>query len=154
MELHGIENLRTFLRQMKMLDADSPKMVKGALNEVAELVAVEARKRAPVKSGRLKRSIRANSTTGKARVSEGSRAVLYAGFIDYGGTVGRYRSGEIHRSARRAYTARHFAVRPYIKTGRILYPAYNDHRAQIDKLVDEAVIGLARKQGLTVIEHG
>lgn len=127
-----IEGLREWLASMQRLEVEAPrKIVRDTLNRAADLVVQAARMRAPVKTGHLRESIRATSTVNYARVSEGNARVPYAGFIDYGGTVGRARKTVAHQRAIAGRTASHRATRPFIKTGRILYPAFQAERLSV-----------------------
>lgn len=136
-----IEGLREFLHSMQALEVEAPRaVIRKSLNAAADLVVRDARTRAPSRSGALRASIHATSTANYARVSEGSSKVPYAGFIDYGGTVGRLR-----KQAGRRNTARN-AVRPFIRTGRILYPAF---RAQRDGVI--VAMNTTLKQAVTAV---
>ncbi|MEW6583473.1 MAG: HK97 gp10 family phage protein, partial [Actinomycetota bacterium] len=53
-----IEGLRELQATLRRIDGQLPRLVRGRLREAAGIVAVEARARAPVRSGRLRRSIR------------------------------------------------------------------------------------------------
>jgi len=150
----GVTGMREFLASMKALDAEAPKALRTEMKAAAEIVVVEARRRVPHKyknTGKLEASIRAYATARGAGVREGNNTrVPYAGFVDYGGTVGRARTGNIHYRARKARTARHFAVRPYIKTGRIMYPAFEAKRPEVMQMMGDAMFRVAQKTGLVV----
>lgn len=145
-----VEGLRDFLESMRVAHTGASGMVKDSLNESAAIVVKYAKANAPVRSGKLQHSIRALSTGREARVAGGGAKVPYFGFIDYGGTVGRYRRGAIHQAARSANKARFFAVRPFIKTGRILYPAFDAHRAEVDQALQTGLANLMSKAGVAV----
>lgn len=158
-----IEGLKEFLARMQQADVELPrKVIKEALNGAAALVVEDARGRAPVKTGALRESIKVSSTATFARVSEGSAKVPYAGFIDYGGTVGRYRTGNIkglegdarnvHRLALRAHTARHFAVRPFVPTGRILFPAFMARKMDVLTMMSTTMRDAMNSVGIAVDE--
>jgi hypothetical protein len=122
-----IEGMKQWLASMQALEVEAPRaIIRKSLNTASELVVQDAKRRAPARSGALRNSIRATATANYARISEGSARVPYAGFIDYGGTVGRLR-----KQPGRKNTARN-ATRPFIRTGRILYPAF---RAQRDGVI-------------------
>ena len=90
-------------RALRMLDSELPKRIRAAGKEAAEPVAVEARRRVPVDSGRLKRSIRVTSTSRGVGVRAGNSRVPYAAVIEFGGTI-RKRGAEVYtfgRGARR-----------------------------------------------------
>lgn len=166
--------MKEFLASVKATNAEAPQALKVGFKEAAEVVAQEARRRAPVyrgpakrgvKPGALRASIRTFATQRGAGIREGKASVPYAGFIDYGGTVGRMRTGNfsavrgtgnqhVHYRARVARQARHFAQRPYIKTGRIMYPAFEAKRGEVQKLAGDALFRVAKQNGLEVSVHG
>lgn len=152
------EGMREFLAAMKKTDAEAPKAIKAGFNVAAEVVAAEARRRAPVysgpagkltkkgtpvRAGALRDSIRVASTQKAAQIREGSRSVLYAGFIDYGN---KRRHG-------RGVGRRDSNPRPFIPTGRIMYPAFEAKRAEVAELVGDALFSVAKRYGLDVTVH-
>lgn len=135
---------------MKAMDVDTPKMIKVVFNESAALVAEGARRRAPVKSGALRNSIRVASTTTMAQIREGGGGVPYAGFIDYGGTVGRARYTTAYKFRKRTGQARVRAPRVFIPTGRIMYPAFLAVEAQVREKMQQGLTQLAQSKGVGV----
>lgn len=131
-----VDGLAQFNRDLKKLDADLPKALRLALNEVADLVLSDARPQVPRKSGRAQRSMKARSTRTKVRVKAGGRRASYFPWLDFGGRVGRNNS----------------IVRPFYKDGRYLYRSYfelkMDGRFQ-DKM-SEALVNVARQAGVVV----
>ena len=83
-------------RALRMLDRELPKRIRAAGKEAAEPIAVEARRRVPVDSGRLKRSIRVTSTARGVGVRAGNSRVPYAPVIEFGGTI-RKRGAEVYQ---------------------------------------------------------
>jgi HK97 gp10 family phage protein len=138
-----VEGLKEFLAKIKALEVATPtKVVRTALNSAAALVVADAQRRAPSRSGALKASIRASSTPTFARVSEGSAAVPYAGFIDYGNKV---RSGRgVGRGDSQA--------RPFIRTGRVLYPAFRAQRESVITQLNTTLRDAIKSVGLGVDE--
>lgn len=128
-----VEGFEEFRRALKSVDTKWPKELRKGLNEVAEMVADEAATRVPERSGDLKRSIRARSTTKEGRTVMGSGKVPYAGWIDFGGTI-RPRGREINR--------------PFIKRGRYLFPSADDLAPQIRKKTAEVLNRFIDKAGL------
>lgn len=129
-----IDGLAELKRAFGNIDKDTPKTIRLGLNEVAEIVAKIARSRAPKRSGKLAASIKANSTATAGRVKGGSKTVGYFGFIDYGGKVG------VHKSVHR----------PFIKTGRIMYPAFDSQRDNLQALLQKKLDALVEANGLSV----
>lgn len=138
-----IRGLAEFKAVVRAMDANTPKQMKNALNGVAKIVVVGARVRTPVKSGRLRGSIRAASTPTRAQIRMGSGTVRYAGFIDYGGKAGPRANTQGHQ----------VRGRPFIRTGRIMYPAFIQQRPLIEAELRKALIAVATTSG-AAITHG
>ncbi len=149
-----IDGLKEFRASLKAMDGNTPHMIKDVFNVSALLVQEGAQRRAPVRTGRLRSSIRIASTTTMAQVREGGRGVEYAGFIDYGGTVGRARYTARYKAAKKAGKAYLRAPRVFIPTGRILYPAFLAAEAQVRKAMQDGLTKLGAKYGVVVNENG
>lgn len=132
-----VEGLKELSRTLRKLSDSKEfgKELRGANLKSAQVVASRAQSRAPVRSGRLRGSIRALAQQRGAQVKGGSKRVPYFGFIDFGGTI-RFRT-----SSRRI-------TRPYIKGGRILYPALAEKRQEVNNIFNEEVKKVMRKAGL------
>lgn len=130
----SVDGLDEFLKGLDRLQSDLPKAMRTALAGVAELVAVDARKRVKVRTGRARSSVLANVTDTNATVTGGSARAPYYPWLDFGGTVGR----------------NHSIRRPYIKTGRYIGPAYTAQRARIDDALAAALVDAAEQAGLDV----
>jgi hypothetical protein len=116
-----IEGLAEFNRSLRKLDTDLPKALRLANNDAAEIVSGAAKPKVARRSGRAGGSLKTRSTRTEARVSGGSKRVPYYAWLDFGGRVGR----------------RNSVRRPFIKSGRYIYPAFAKHRADVrDRLVD------------------
>jgi hypothetical protein len=107
----GMKALRRDLNRLAD-DTKGPlyQAIKAAGRKVAAPVADRARQSLPAgdrTTGRLQRNVRVSATRTGAAVRMGSKAVPYAGWVEFGGT-------------RRAP---HESSRPYIPTGRYLFPA-------------------------------
>lgn len=135
-----ITGLVEFKAVVKAMDSNTPKQMKLALNQVATIVVADARRRAPVKTGALRNSIRVASTPTRAQIRMGSARVPYAGFIDYGGKAGPRGKGQGHQ----------VQGRPFIKTGRIMYPAFASQRTLIEAELRKALIAVATTSGAVV----
>ena len=107
--------------------------IRKALNEVAQVVVDEAKSSVPVRSGRLAGSIRAQSSQSSAKVVMGKANVPYAGFIEFGGWVGRNK----------------MTKRNFIREGRYLYPAFIKHARRLNPMAMEVLSRVARRAGLT-----
>jgi phage gpG-like protein len=129
--VEGLRELRNTLRRLG--DTDIPDAIKKANKDAAEKVAADARRRAPVRSGRLRDSIRSSGQALAAIVREGNAKVPYAGWIDYGGTIRPH--GEI--------------TRPFLPEGRILTPALNAQRDEIVDQYEQAINRVLRERDVT-----
>lgn len=134
-----IEGLIEVQAKLRAMDGESQKELRVLFNEVAEYVAVGARERAPVKTGKLRRSIRVLSQQRQAIVAGGSTQVPYFGFIDYGnvrhGGRGKVGPGDSQR-------------RPFLYRGRILYQAFDARRGAVQELLDAKYSAFLRRKGL------
>lgn len=72
------------MRLMKDLDGDFKKQFKDIHKGAADIVADEARRRAPVKTGRLRRSIRTSGTNKGGVIRIGKKKIPYAGRVTFG----------------------------------------------------------------------
>lgn len=133
-----IEGLREFQAKLKALDGESQKKLRLVFNHAAEIVAAGAKRLSPVKTGHLRASIKPQSGQREAKVVEGNAKVPYAGFIDFGGHVGKGRVG----------TGTGSVVRPFFKEGRMLYPSYYAHRPEVERSLIEGLNSLIKEVGL------
>lgn len=129
-----VEGLAQFARSLKKLDADLPKTVRLANNEAAEVVVKYTLPLVPTRSGKAKRTVKAISTRTEGRARGGSKGAPYYPWLEFGGRVGR----------------KHATARPYVKQGRYLYPSYLSHRAEVFKVLVNALAKVAREAGLEV----
>jgi hypothetical protein len=113
--VEGLRDLNRALRQFG--DERLPKQVKAAARDAADIVAREASRRVPHRSGRLAASIRAGGQARGAVVRAGGARVPYAGWIEFGGT---------HRVRGRGR-----ASRPYVAGGRYIRPSARDKEKQV-----------------------
>lgn len=132
--LKGVEvqGLREFSKALKSLDRELPIELRKGMNSIAKVVADSARTQVPKRSGKLANSIRPSSTQRVGKVTMGNAKVPYAGFIEYGGAVGR------KKSVKRAFK----------KDGRYLRPAYEANRERVQAEMVELVDRTIRKAGL------
>lgn len=129
-----IDGLREFVRNLKNLDRDLPKMLRKGLNDAANIVVDWAKPKVPHRSGKAARSIRAASTGTAVRVKEGGDRAPYMPWLDFGGAVGRRRS----------------VRRPFIKEGRFLYAGLAAERDAVQAAAEVALIDAARAAGVEV----
>lgn len=80
-----IEGGRELRRDLKRAGRDDLRdALKAGHKEIAEVVADEAKRRAPKQTARLARSIKGKGTLAGARVQAGSKSVPYAAVIQFG----------------------------------------------------------------------
>lgn len=132
-----IDGLREFSRNLRKMDKDLPKGLKAASNVAAEIVVGAARPRVPIgpgKRGHARDSLKAASTTKAARVSAGGKKFPYYAWLDFGGVTGRNGS----------------AKRPFLKSGRYIWKAFEDHREDVIDTLAEELANVARNAGVEV----
>lgn len=135
-----IIGLREFQTALKEMGDDLPRRIRVALNSVAETVLGGARRRVPSRTGRARASLKVSSSQREARIKGGAARVPYYGWLDFGGRVGRGRTGPNTGSVRR----------PFIQSGRYMYPAYSANRDSIHKALEQVLVDLAEDAGLEV----
>lgn len=124
--------LRELTKQVKELDAEAAKQLKGALDDAAQIVVNVARPNVPSVTGVARASIVVKSTARESRVRVGGPKAPYYPWLDFGGAVGRGKS----------------VRRPYIKGGRYLFPAYERQRANIMRALQKRITAVAANVGL------
>jgi HK97 gp10 family phage protein len=132
----SIDGLREFNKALKEIDSKLPSQTRIGLNTAAQIVVDAAKPKVPVgpgKGGHAKDSIKAKSTRTEVRVSEGGNKYPYMPWLDFGGRVG------IHKSVKR----------PFMKTGRYLWAAYDAHKGDVEAQAVKALEQVAVDAGLT-----
>ena len=79
-----IEGLREARRKIRAISDDYKTEMKDTHRAAAEVVADQAKFEVPVRSGRLRASIRTGATTTRGQVKAGGYGVKYAGPIHFG----------------------------------------------------------------------
>jgi phage gpG-like protein len=128
--VRGVKELQAALRQV---ETKLPRELRVAFNDAARSVVSRAGGQVPKRTGRLSSSVRAASTQRTGRVAMGSAAVPYAGFIEFGGRVGRNKS----------------VNRQFVRRGRYLFPAAMRERDTVIRDLENALEGLIRRAGLS-----
>lgn len=123
-----ITGLVELQRALKAADGESQKQLRVVLNEAAEVVAAEARKHVPVRTGAARKSYRAQSGQRDAKVIAGTTKVNYVRVLEFGGRAPR--------------------------EGRYLLPAWNKKRAAVTTMLEESLVALARNAGFDVKAGG
>lgn len=129
-----IRGLAEFVRNLKALDSELPKVLRKTFNTAGETIVMEARSRVPSKSGAAAKSVRAQSTPKAFRITGGSKRVPYYPWLDFGGKVGRGKS----------------VSRPFQKDGRYIYASYFKHRDGLAAALEAGLIEAAQSAGVEV----
>lgn len=138
-----IEGLNEFVRNLKKIDSDLPKMVRVAFNESADIVVDDVRPRIPSKSGRARGSVKARSTQRFARVKGGGAKAPYYPWLDFGGQIGR-KSGKARGNR---------GKRPWVGAdGRYIYRSYFEARdsGRFEEVMTKSLIKVVESAGIQV----
>lgn len=135
-----VEGLSQFVRAVKKLDSDLPKMLRVAFNSAAQIVIDYAEPRIPHKTGAAAGTLKAKSTQNAVRVSAGGKRAPYYPWLDFGGQIGT-KSGKAHGNR---------GKRPFYTDGRYLYPALGAKRDQLQAASIKALVDTANAAGLEV----
>jgi hypothetical protein len=129
-----VDGLKQFNRALRKLDADLPKGLRLALNGCSDFLIAKTVPQIPKRSGAAARSLKARSTRTSVRIGVGGRAAPYYPWLDFGGKTGRHKS----------------VVRPFFTEGRYLYPTLRRNRSEFAKILEGALVDVARGAGLDV----
>jgi hypothetical protein len=130
-DIVGLKELQKSLRDM---DANLPKKIRIALNSASELVISYAKPKIPHKTGRAAGSLKVRSSQRAARIAAGGNRAPWCPWLDSGGAVGRHDS----------------VKRPFLKTGRYIYPGLEHNREEITDVMGKALTALATEAGFEV----
>lgn len=129
-----INGLRELQGALRNAENATPKMLRLALNEAAEVLVDYARPQVPRRTGRAQASMKVRSTQREARVAAGGTKAPWYPWLDFGGAVGPGRG----------------VKRPFYKEGRYIYPTLRKRHAEIIEVMGEALAGVVRDAGLEV----
>lgn len=129
-----ISGLNEFRRGLKAMDRETPKALRLAFNDAADIVVTDARPRVPSRTGRAARTVKARSTQTAARVAGGGNRAPYYPWLDFGGKIPRG------------------PARPFLKDGRYIYNAYfrNKRTGRFQDVLSTRLVGVARAAGIEV----
>jgi hypothetical protein len=133
-----VTGLAEFTRGLKKISADLPKEMRLANNAAAAVVvkyAAPAIPLGPARGGHARSSVKAKSTRTEARVQGGGARYPYYPWLDFGGTAGRRKK----------------VRRPFIREGRAIYPAYSAHAGEIYRTYVEALLAVAKRAGIEMV---
>lgn len=129
-----VKGLKEFNRSLKSLDADLPKATRIALNGCSDFLIAKTLPLIPRRTGRAAKSLKAKSTRTSVRIGVGGKQAPYYPWLDFGGAVGKGRS----------------VRRPFHTEGRYLYPTLRRNRDEFTKIMQGAILDVARGAGLDV----
>lgn len=135
--LSGLKELKASLKTIG--DMASQKEIKVALKRSAEIVAADARRRVPSKSGRAAGSITAGTSGASAYVKGGKASVKYYGWLDFGSRTPR------HGNSRAEGPWRGSGTGP--TKGRFLYPAIAAKEQEVGAQLEAAVNDVIKRVG-------
>jgi len=129
-----IKGLKQAQRLMGRIDADFKKRFKEIHKGAADIVADEARRQAPVRSGRLRNDIRTSGTTKGGVVRVGRKKIPYVGRVLFGDPI-----TFTDRLMRRAQTRR--TPQPFIyKAADIQFRNVVDYyEDELEEILDDAI---------------
>lgn len=127
-EIHGVRELNSAL---KKVDAELPKELRVRFLGIANEVIGVAQQKMPYQTGEAANSIKPRASQKGAGIAfpagGGVYKAAYYPWLDFGGAVGRKKS----------------SVRPFIKTGRFIYPAIEESKGDIEEAALDAVEAMA-----------
>jgi hypothetical protein len=133
-EIVGLRELQKTLKRLSD-SGEWTKELRDTNKRSAEIVADRAKALAPVRTGKLRSSIRARGSQREGSIAGGGARVPYFGFIDFGGTIRFRQSSRV-------------ISRPYLRGGRILYRALDERRDRVVDAYEQAVSDLLSRAGL------
>lgn len=154
--------LRELSDALKRVAPDAKREFQKDLKAIGQLVQNDTRADMPRRKGKAKKSVKVRVVSRRGfegvEISEGGAVAPYAPWLDFGGTVGRGRksTARVHigggkvRVQRVGSMGTGSVVRPFIKDGRYLYPAYYRRYDDMVAATVEAVRKAATAAGLEV----
>lgn len=135
-----VRGLAEFRRALKDLDAGLPRMLRQSLNEAGEVITEHTAPWVPKRTGRARASLKLRSTQSSARVTHGGNRAPYVPWLDFGGRVGRGRTGPGTGSV----------IRPRVPSGRYVWRTMGKRSDDVTEVLDRALVDLAERSGLAV----
>jgi len=121
---------------VKFTERNLPDSLKRTSDESAKKLAGIIREAQPVDSGQLARSVKVTPRADRIEVQLGGTGLPYTGWIEFGGARATARTGAglSRRGLRQARSEGLLSGgRPYVKTGRTIYPALKALRAEHER---------------------
>lgn len=160
MEMKGLSEL---LASMRKVAPEAKREFTAELKTIGKMVAEDAAAEMPRRRGKARRSVKVKVVTRRGfegvQINEGGAVAPYTPWLDFGGSVGRGRRSTarvtlhgggrvtVQRGGSRGSGS---VVRPYIKDGRYLYPAYYRRYDDMVAATLDAVRKAANTAGLEV----
>jgi hypothetical protein len=160
MQLTGLRELLAALRKVA---PDAKRELSASLKTIGKMVQADTQADMPRRRGKARRSVKVKVVARRGfegvQISEGGAVAPYAPWLDFGGTVGRGRRSTarvtfhgggrvtVQRGGSRGSGS---VVRPFIKDGRYLYPAYYRRYDDMVAATLEAVRRACTAAGLEV----
>lgn len=136
-----VVGLIQFQAALKRMEADAPKALRIALKRVGDIVYQDAIPKIPVKTGRAKRSAKLRAEQRRVEIKAGDD-VPYWKWLDFGGWVGRGRSGRGTGSVYRQWMG------APVGNGRYFWHSFAEKRDEVQEALEKALLGVARQAGL------
>lgn len=130
----GVTGVPETLAALAALGAAADRQLDGVISDAAQAVAQRTRVAIPMgpqPGGHLRSSVRVDRGDLAARVEHGGPRYPYAGWLEFGGHVGR----------------RHAVARQWIPRGRYLYPALSTVRPGLGPAMREGLREACRESG-------
>jgi hypothetical protein len=132
----GIVGLRALRRDIKAQTDETSSALFAAMKQAgrraAEPVAAATVSNLPRVSGRLSSDVRITATRTGAAVRMGRKPLPYAGWVEFGGRRKRP----------------HDSQRPFVKSGRYLFPAAREYSYRVAELYSQAVQKVLSSSGI------
>lgn len=151
----GVKEIQAALRQ---LDGESQKLMKAAFDDVAQILVRDVKRRmptGPAKGGHAESTVKSTSQQREGRIREGGRKYPYVPWLDFGGTVGKGRSGQGDTNTARERSPGNSGTagsvkRKFIRSGRYLYPSLDRNYDEVYTAMHQALIDLLEGVDWTV----
>lgn len=124
---------------LRRLNSGTPRAVRVASNNVADMIVRKAKPRVPLgpgKNGHARDTIRKIASGKEVRVVEGGSRFPYMPWLDFGGSVNKHTSKPTRRR--------------FIREGRYIWHVLAQNQGDINDYMADALRGVVRESGLDV----
>lgn len=136
-EVRGLREVQSAFRR---IDREIPKGMRAELLPIAQMIVSDVQQMVPWRTGAAAASVRPRASQTGAGIAFGGNAAPYFPWLDFGGTVGKgHRPGQRYSGS----VKREWKGRP--GDGRYVYPTIEEHRDDIERAVEEAVVAIAKR---------